>query len=34
VAHSPGHGRHIHVRFRCGVHEVECTGLGADEIGD
>jgi murein endopeptidase/nucleoid-associated protein YgaU len=34
VTHSPGHHRHIHVRFTCGVHEVECTGLGADEIGD
>jgi murein endopeptidase/LysM repeat protein len=34
VSHSPGHTRHIHVRFTCGVHEVECTGLGADEIGD
>ncbi len=34
VAHSPGHTRHIHVRFTCGVYEVECTGLGADEISD
>jgi LysM repeat protein len=34
VHHSPGHDHHIHVRFTCGVHEVECTGLGADEIAD
>jgi LysM repeat protein len=25
VRHSPGHEVHIHVRFRCGPHETECT---------
>lgn len=25
VRHSPGHDAHIHVRFRCGPYETECT---------
>ena len=26
VRHSPGHDRHLHVRFRCAPYELECAG--------